>query len=195
MTRFTAPRPRPRLAIPVVLLCLASAASAAWQDYPGNIDLGGWSIVRSQSNPSEVVLLDPPAGTVIVGSPDEPLTEYLFSPDFIFAKTQAGSTGKYYVIQRDWGPGRHTGDQIIVKRSGPLTRAQLEANPAWNDEITGMTWNHPRARNPSIFWSRPGTSILYAIVALGPVILLFLTPIVAIALVIVWLRRRRRSDG
>jgi hypothetical protein len=176
------------------LLCVCSVVRASdWENYPGSFDVGGWSVVRSRGNPSEVVLLGPPNKTVIVGSASEPLSAFIFSPTFIYAKTGAGPSEKYYVIERGWGPGSHLGDQIIVKLNGPMTRAELEGNSAWNEWYGGREWSSPQPPPRSIFWQSPGTFILYTIIFLAPTILVFLIPIIAIVLLILWVRRRSRQ--
>jgi len=176
------------------LLSLAAAAGAAsWEDYPGEIDMGGWRIARNSQNHAEVVLLGPPGGKVIVGSAAEPLMAYMFLPDYIVARTQTASGENYYVIQRDWPTGSQLGDQRIVKLSGPLTLSQLKANPTWNEQVEGMEFIAPRAPPEAIFWKKPGIVILYSIVALAPLILLIGVPLLALIMLIVLIVRLRRN--
>jgi len=177
----------------LLLLCFASITQASkWQDYPGNIDMGGWRVVRNQANPAEVALLGPPAEHVIVGSASEPMVGFLFTPDIIFAQTRTGATDHYYVIERDWPTESHLGEQRIVKLTGPITYAQLQANPTWNDEISIGPFHQPRAPNTPIFWKHPITYTFYALVVLGPILLIVLIPLIAIILLLVWLRRRSK---
>jgi hypothetical protein len=181
-----------RLLCLAVMLFLATAARATnWEDYPGNIDMGGWRIARNSSNQAEVVLLGPPGGKVIVGSATEPLVAYLFLPDYIVARTQTATGDNYYVIERDWPTNSQLGDQRIVKLSGPLTLAQLNANPTWKDEIEGMPFATPQAPAKAIFWKKPGIVILYSIVALWPLVLLVLLLIGIIGFVVVRRQRKR----
>jgi hypothetical protein len=183
-----------RIVCLVTLFCLTSVAGAAsWEDFPGNIDMGGWRVARNSSNHAEVVLLGPPGGRVIVGNAAAPVVEYLFLPDYIVARTQSVSGDSYYIIQRAWPTSTQLGDQRIVRLSGPLTRAQLEADPAWSDQIEGMPFTAPRAPAKAIFWKKPGIVILYSIIALGPLILLLGIPLIAVILVILWFRRRKRT--
>src|SRR5690242_15521432 len=98
------------------MLFFATAASAVtWEDYPGDIDMGGWRIARNSDNHAEVVLLGPPGAKVIVGSAKEPLVGFLLLPDYIVVRTQSATGENYYVIQRDWPTGNQVGDQRIVK--------------------------------------------------------------------------------
>jgi len=184
------------------LLCLAAmiffattASAVTWEDYPGNIDMGGWRIARNSSNHAEVVLLGPPGGKVIVGSPTEPLVGYLFLPDEIVAHTQTATGDNYYVIHRDWPTSSQLGDQRIVKLSGPLTLAQLNANPTWKDEVEGMAFTAPQAPPEAIFWKKPGIVILYSIVALWPLMLLVGLPLIGIMVFIIVRRRRNHASG
>jgi hypothetical protein len=183
-----------RLACLGALLCLAASAGASnWEDYPGKIDMGGWRIARNSQNHAEVVLLGPPGGKVIVGTPTQPLTAYMFLPDYIVARTQSASGESYYLIQRDWPTSTRLGDQRIVKLSGPLTLAQLQADPAWSSDIEGMDFVTPRPPPEAIFWKKPGIVILYTLVALGPLILLLGVSLIVIVVLSVWLMRRNRA--
>ncbi len=177
----------------LLLTIPALARAATWDDYPGSLDLGGWSVVRNHDNPSEVVLLGPPHNAIIVGSAAEPLTAFLFSPDFIFAQTGARRAEKYYVVERGWPTDRETGDQTILKFTGPISSAQFNANSTWTDEMATPDWNVPRAPNGSIFWKKPGVVILYSLIILGPLILIVLVPIVVIVLLITARRRNRAA--
>jgi hypothetical protein len=183
------------------LLCLAAmlffataACATSWEDYPGNIDMGGWRIARNSSNHAEVVLLGPPGGKVIVGSPTEPLVGYLFLPDEIVAHTQTATGDNYYVIHRDWPTSSQLGDQRIVKLSGPLTLAQLNANPTWKDEVEGMDFTAPQAPPEAIFWKKPGIVILYSIVALWPLTLLVGLGLIGIIVFLILRRLRKHAN-
>jgi hypothetical protein len=184
------------------LLCLAAmiffattASAVTWEDYPGNIDMGGWRIARNSSNHAEVVILGPPGGKVIVGSATEPLVAYWFMPVYIVARSQSAAGDNYYVIERDWPTNSQLGDQRIVKLSGPLTLAQLNANPTWRDEVEGMPFSTPQAPPESIFWKKPGIVILYSIVALWPLMLLVGLPLIGIMVFIIVRRRRNHASG
>ena len=100
-----------------------AAGASTWEDFPGDIDLGGWRIARNSQNHAEVVLLGPPGQKVIVGSAVDPLTGYVFGPQYIAAQTKGASGERYYLIQRGWPTKSEVGDQRIVKLSGPLSRA------------------------------------------------------------------------
>jgi hypothetical protein len=188
--------PLARLVSLAAMVFVTTAASAVtWDDYPGNIDMGGWRIARNSSNHAEVVLLGPPGGKVIVGGPTEPLVGFLFLPDEIFAHTQTATGDNYYVIQRDWPTSSQLGEQRVVKLSGPLTLAQLNANPTWKDEIEGMPFTTPQGPPKAIFWKKPGIVILYSIVALWPLTLLVGVLLLGIIVFLIGRRRRHARRG
>jgi hypothetical protein len=173
----------------------AVAHGAEWQPYPGNFDMGGWSIVRNSQG--QVALLGPPNHQVVVGPDDGQMVGFLFTPRFIITRQQ-GSSGaeRYFVIERGWKDQStpHTAEQLIIKKSGPLTRAELDAGADWQDELGMLPYmNAPRAPPQAIFWKKPFIVIFYSLVVLGGPILIILVPLVVVGFLIVRMLRRRRT--
>jgi hypothetical protein len=193
------------LVIRLVLIAMTTVAAAAvaragdWRPYPGNIDMGGWRIVRNDQG--QVALLGPPDHHVVVGPDAGQMTGYLFTPKFIVTRHSSAAGGgaeHYYVVERAWpNPNSQLGDQRIVKLSGPLTRSELEAASDWEDAVGMLPYmTAPQAPAESIFWKKPFVVIFYSLVVLGGPILAVLVPVViVIAFAVRRARRKREQTG
>jgi Flp pilus assembly protein TadB len=101
-------------------------------------------------------------------------------------------------MERGWKDQNtpRTAEQLIAKKTGPLTRTELDAGPDWHDELAMLPYmNSPRAPAQAIFWKKPFIVVFYSLAVLGGPILTALATLAVVGFLIVRMVRRRRRRG
>jgi hypothetical protein len=179
--------PRWRSLAWLLLLLAPTGHASGWNDFV--LDIGGGYQVSKMS--SLEVCIGKDRGPLILcgtrGSDIGPVNGYIVTPEHIFGRT----LGRKRVAYDDG----HVGDSVdtgqvhyfvIDKRTdllrGPFARAEFEQRP----EVAALgtlDWELP---------ANPGAWLLIGVVAVGLGIVLFIlaVPVIGVALLVGWLRRR-----